>query len=54
MVDERGHAASPRDEPFADDVDVVDVEVRQVGNQRVGRVLSDSPMSLPSSHSSVP
>ena len=39
VIDERRHAAAPRDQPFADDVDVVDVEIRQVGDQRVRRIV---------------
>ena len=39
VIDQRRHAAAPRDQAFADDVDVVDVEIRQVGDQRVGRIV---------------
>ena len=35
VVDERRHAASPRHQALADDVDVVDVEVGQVADERV-------------------
>ncbi len=36
MIDERGHPPPPRsDQSFADDVHVVDVEMRQVGDQRI-------------------
>jgi hypothetical protein len=39
VIDERRHPAATRDEPFTDDVNVVDVEMRQVGNQRVRRIV---------------
>ena len=39
VIDERRHPSPPRDETFADDVDVVDVEMRQIGDQRIGRIV---------------
>ena len=43
MIDERRHAAAPCHEPFADDIDVVDVQVRHVGDERIGRVIVRQP-----------
>ncbi len=39
VIDERRHPSPPRDETFADDVHVVDVEMRQIGDERIGRII---------------
>ena len=38
VVDQRRHSTATRDEPLADHVDVVDVDVRQVGHERIRRI----------------
>ena len=43
MIHERRHAATASDEPLANDVDVVDVEVWKIGDERVRCIIVREP-----------